>query len=232
VHGSPGIASALHKLGQIARRRGDVAEARRLLSESLGLQREIGNKQGVVECLVALAGLALEWAPPERGVELLAASEEQLDGLGAPLAPADQLDFERDLARAKASLSAQAWATAHQQGRSLGLAKALSLALAGPPVQPTLSEPVAVAAAAASVLSPRENEVTALIAQGLSNREIAAELVITEKTAANHIEHIMAKLNLRSRAQSLSGRFVTASRQPSDVQAHGLSSLSLRSEPA
>lgn len=41
----------------------------------------------------------------------------------------------------------------------------------------------------------------ALIAKGLSNREIAAALVITEKTATNHVEHVMSKLELRSRAQ-------------------------------
>jgi len=201
VHGRPGIASALHKLGQTARRKGDFAEARRLLAESLGLQNEIGNKQGVVECLVALSGVALERVPPERGVELLAASEAQLDGLGAPLAPADYADFERDLAHGKASLSAEAWATAHQKGRSLGVAEALALALAGPPARPTESEAVAGSMPAGSGLSPRETEVAALIAQGLSNREIAAGLVISEKTAANHVEHIMAKLNLRSRAQ-------------------------------
>ena len=50
-------------------------------------------------------------------------------------------------------------------------------------------------------LSRREREVAALVARGLSNRAIAAELSIAEKTAANHIEHIMTKLDLRSRAQ-------------------------------
>jgi len=54
---------------------------------------------------------------------------------------------------------------------------------------------------ARGVLSRREEEVVALIARGMSNREIAAALTITEKTAANHVEHIMTKLDLRSRAQ-------------------------------
>ena len=40
-----------------------------------------------------------------------------------------------------------------------------------------------------------------LIAQGLTNREIAAGLVVTERTAATHIEHILNKLGLRNRAQ-------------------------------
>ncbi len=75
----------------------------------------------------------------------------------------------------------------------------MSLALAN--AAPHLTEAVADATDTRSVLSPRETEVASLIARGLSNREIAAALVITEKTAANHIEHIMAKLELRSRAQ-------------------------------
>jgi DNA-binding NarL/FixJ family response regulator len=52
-----------------------------------------------------------------------------------------------------------------------------------------------------SPLSPRELEVAVLIAQGLTNREIAAGLVVTERTAATHVEHILNKLGLRSRAQ-------------------------------
>jgi DNA-binding NarL/FixJ family response regulator len=50
-------------------------------------------------------------------------------------------------------------------------------------------------------LSAREREVVALIAQGRSNRQIAQELVITEATAAKHMEHILNKLGLSSRAQ-------------------------------
>jgi DNA-binding NarL/FixJ family response regulator len=50
-------------------------------------------------------------------------------------------------------------------------------------------------------LSAREREVAVLIARGLSNREIAAALTITEKTAANHVDHILTKLDLHSRTQ-------------------------------
>ena len=49
-------------------------------------------------------------------------------------------------------------------------------------------------------LTPREVEVLRLLAQGLSNKEIAARLVISPKTAGNHIEHIYAKIDASSRA--------------------------------
>jgi non-specific serine/threonine protein kinase len=53
----------------------------------------------------------------------------------------------------------------------------------------------------ASPLTAREREVAALIAQGRTNREIAAALVITPGTARTHVEHIMTKLDVHTRAQ-------------------------------
>src|SRR6516225_5321224 len=50
-------------------------------------------------------------------------------------------------------------------------------------------------------LTPREREVAELVAGGLSNRQIAERLVISERTAEAHVEHIRAKLECRSRAQ-------------------------------
>lgn len=198
VHGGPGTASALHKLGQTARRRGETAESERLVRDALQRQMDIGNQQGMLECLAALAGLALDAEQFERGVELLAASATALEDLGAPLAPADAADFARDVARGKAGLPARLWATADQRGHKLQLREAITLAL-----EASVHERPQTAASrdGASPLSARESEVADLIADGLSNREIAAKLTISEKTAANHVEHILTKLDLRSRAQ-------------------------------
>jgi DNA-binding NarL/FixJ family response regulator len=56
-------------------------------------------------------------------------------------------------------------------------------------------------AAKTDTLTVREREVAALVAQGLTNRQIGQALVLTEQTAATHVRNILGKLNLRSRSQ-------------------------------
>lgn len=66
-----------------------------------------------------------------------------------------------------------------------------------------VAEPVpAPKAERALPISAREEEVLVLLAQGLTNKEIAAELFISEKTAAHHVEHIFDKLGVSSRVEA------------------------------
>jgi DNA-binding NarL/FixJ family response regulator len=63
------------------------------------------------------------------------------------------------------------------------------------PARPELTPP------AMTVLTQREREVVALVAHGLSNEEIAAELVVSPATARTHVSRAMVKLHARDRAQ-------------------------------
>jgi DNA-binding NarL/FixJ family response regulator len=65
----------------------------------------------------------------------------------------------------------------------------------------SLADAVNLGTADAGPLSRRESEVAALVAAGLTNREIAARLVISPKTASTHIEHILTKLGVSRRAE-------------------------------
>jgi DNA-binding NarL/FixJ family response regulator len=54
---------------------------------------------------------------------------------------------------------------------------------------------------ASTVLTPRERQVADLVADGLTNREIASRLFLSERTAQNHVQHILDKLQLPNRSQ-------------------------------
>jgi LuxR family transcriptional regulator, regulator of acetate metabolism len=64
------------------------------------------------------------------------------------------------------------------------------------------SSPVAPDSRPEGLLSPRELEVLALIAEGASNAEIAARLMIAETTAQTHVKHILRKLGVRNRTEA------------------------------
>ena len=53
----------------------------------------------------------------------------------------------------------------------------------------------------AVALTPREREIAELVGEGLTNKDIAARLVISSRTAEGHVEHILNKLSFTSRAQ-------------------------------
>ena len=95
-----------------------------------------------------------------------------------------------------AAIGEAAFQRAWERGARLDRESALATA-AGEPVTPARTA----ARAAVSPISEREQESAALVAEGLSNREIADRLHISVRTAENHVSHILVKLGLHSRAQ-------------------------------
>jgi predicted ATPase/class 3 adenylate cyclase/DNA-binding CsgD family transcriptional regulator len=193
-----GSAWALWNLGILAHRRGDDDRARELLAESLALYRALDDRRGIAQSLEGLAAVAFVAGRLPEAVRVLSAAAALRAGLGAPIALADRREYDRVLEGVKASMASSEFEREWSTGRSLEPDDAIQLALdaAQPPIPRArlIEKPK-------SPLTPREHEVAALISRGLSNREIAAKLSVAERTAISHVEHIMNKLGLHSRAQ-------------------------------
>ena len=100
---------------------------------------------------------------------------------------------------ARRTVSDSKFARANEEGRLLSFDEAVRLALNETPL-PESVERVA-STSAGDRLTPREVQVAELISRGMSNKEIAASLVISQRTAETHVEHILTKLGLTSRTQ-------------------------------
>ncbi|WP_245654292.1 ATP-binding protein [Streptomyces violens] len=100
---------------------------------------------------------------------------------------------------ARRALGADAFHRAFTEGGSLAPAAAVALALDEDLTK--MPELPVRRGTPADELTPRERQVAALVAQGLTNREISEKLVVSKRTVDSHIEHILAKLGFSSRAQ-------------------------------
>ena len=176
----------------------DHAAARAPLREALVTYRDAGDREGVADCLEGCARLAATVGLADQAVRLAGAAAALRAVIVTP-ARGERTNLDRHLAGARATLGPRAADAAWAEGLSLPPPQATAEALALLDI-PEQGQPKP-APVQASPLTPREREVAALVARGLSNRAIARELVITEATAERHTGNVFAKLGLASRAQ-------------------------------
>ncbi|MGH2427254.1 MAG: ATP-binding protein, partial [bacterium] len=193
-----GMAWALWNLGVVAHRRGDDAAARDHFRESLELYRVLDDRRGIAQCLEGFAAVSFVAGRPAEATRLLAAADTLRTGLGAPLAVSDRREYDRILEGLKAALNSAEFDEEWRIGRTLDLDAAIHITLVTPSTQSPAARQTG---KVRETLTPREREVATLVARGLSNRDIAAKLGVAERTAISHVEHIMNKLGLHSRAQ-------------------------------
>ena len=193
-------AYSLWALGAAAWRRGDLDRATGLQQQSLRLHRN--DRMGRAFCVEALAWIAASRHQDERAAVLLGAATGLWQFMGTTLDGNQHVaGYHRDCERqARQALGETAFQAAYRRGLELPAEDVLACALQQPPAS-SAALPAAPAVSDGVPLTPREMQVARLVAGGRSNREIAAELVISQRTAENHVEHILAKLGFTSRAQ-------------------------------
>jgi predicted ATPase/DNA-binding CsgD family transcriptional regulator len=195
----------------------DLPTASASLSESLELSMATGQRLGIARGLEAFAALAVVQGDDLTAVRLEGASDVLRETVG-PVRPASaQGRLDGLLSSAHQRLGPIKTASLRAEGRRLSTHEAVRYALssgsASRPPEPANGTPqtAAVPLVPMSILTVREQQVAMLITRGLSNRAIAAELVISPATAARHVANILSKLGLSSRAQVAAW---TADRRP------------------
>ncbi|MFI7166961.1 protein kinase [Rhodococcus erythropolis] len=193
------------------RRDDDQDRAIRLLEQALRLLRKVNDRLNVSMCLQALAWIVAEGKDSTRAAVLMGASEKISRSVGSsivilPGLTSFQVASEQKIRK---SLGGPSFSAAHRKGVALGFQKAIDFAL-GERDQRTRTS----TARPVSHLTKRELEVSELVAEGLTNKEIAARLVISPRTAQGHVEHVLIKLGFTSRTQIAT--WVKASRSDVD----------------
>ena len=182
----------------------DHDRAATLEGRALRTLRHMDDPMGVVLCVDALAWVAAARQEPVRALTLLGAADAAWAAI--PAAPAVPLRRHHDAAldEARKAVPDGEDRAALAAGTAMSQAEVIAFALgesSRPAARSGGTRAGAGLATGTGALTRREQEVAALVAQGLSNVQIAATLVISARTVETHVQHIMDKLGFRARAQ-------------------------------
>ena len=192
---------ALAALGQ-----GEHAQGRVLWAEDLDVSRRAGLTHGLIFHLQISAVSSGAEGQHVRLARLWGAAEALSETIGVTLYPIERRFHDPYIDAARSQLDEATWEGALAEGRAMSAEDAVEYALSAqdavPPPSPTPSTPKGrVARWPSTSLTRREREVANLVAQGLTNRQIASELVLSEHTVHRHVAGILKKLDLHSREQ-------------------------------
>ena len=172
---------------------GELAAARAALEEGLPGSIAVGDRWVVTIGLAGFAGHAAKTGRPRLAFRLCGAAEAYQDANKFTMPGPIRQMVNRWLAPARSNAGPAA-ARMIAEGRRLSPEAAVRLALANEPENTRRPGPQ-------PALTRRETEVAVLVARGLTNRDIAAQLCLSVRTVEVHVDHILTKLGFRTRTQ-------------------------------
>ena len=194
------LSRALHGLAAVAYLRRDRTHLLALSREGLIVSRNLRSPIGIALGLDRVAVLA-EWDHRhEDALRLAGAAAAIRAATRAVITPLWVAAIDQALEPGRQALGADAAARAWHEGAAMTLQEAVAMAFDSlsdgrhqPKIVGKAADPLA--------LTRREQGIAALVAEGLTNRQIAEKLFISKRTAETHIQHILNKLGVNSRAQ-------------------------------
>jgi predicted ATPase/DNA-binding CsgD family transcriptional regulator len=192
---------ALWALALARWRAGENRSARDLLAESMTLRRPFDDQVGIGLCVEVLAWIIADEGSAPKAAELLGAAGHALATFGSSVNAFgfvldDHVRCEQSL---RTTLGAEAFESALARGATMDVEEIAAFCTGETWARRPHRD--ALPATEPTPLTRREAEIATLIAQGMTNRDIAAALVIAPRTAEGHVEHILTKLGFTSRAQ-------------------------------
>ncbi len=189
-------------LARLLAMQGDLTSARHLYRESLALLLEHHLfKEQIAAGLEGLAALESRQGASLCAARLWGSAEALREAIGTPMYPIYRAEYERVRALACAQAGKQAFTATWVEGRRMTPEQALAVQYPAtkllPPV--SLSSVESPPSSPLAKLTRREQEVLRLLAEGLSNVQIAARLVISPRTVENHLTSLYSKLQVSSR---------------------------------
>jgi predicted ATPase/DNA-binding CsgD family transcriptional regulator len=194
-----GMAFTRINLGRVAVQQGDDAQAAAFFAQALGNFQALGDRWGIAHVLEDCAGLIFHAGQTERATRLLGAVEAARVADGVQLLVMNRSRHAHVIGKAREALGEQRFDATFALGRAMALqdafADAMDVLAAGPWSATVEDSPPATL----SGLTPREIEVLRLLADGKSDREIAADLFLSPRTVGWHVNHVLTKLDVPSR---------------------------------
>lgn len=185
------------ELGWLASERGQHVDALQAIRQSITTLRKLGAESGVAGCLDAFTEVMMRTGDMTLAARIIGAADAAFERISIPRTEGlPQQQYEERISRVRSALGMAAFVAAYGGGREMRLEQAVADSLAFEPPEAIVN---ASTLDTSSGLSPRELEVLRLMADGLSNQEIAGALFVSPRTVASHASTILGKLGLTSR---------------------------------
>ncbi|MEZ4705889.1 MAG: tetratricopeptide repeat protein [Caldilineaceae bacterium] len=194
-----GVNRCLDGLAQLAFAEKKYTEAYQLHTEAQRLALELDDRLYIAFGLEGVAGIAAMTEQLEQAARLLGAAEALREAHGILIMPSRHRFHESVLTAVQAKLTRTAFTDAWAAGRTMTFeaASELPIIVTGP--ESALAKPISTPQPSGIKLSPRELEVLRLVATGLTDLQVADQLVVSVRTVNGHLQSIYNKLGVNTR---------------------------------